>query len=177
MRWVRSFPSVVPPGRSYVVDMLPRLTMTNYDYTPLASLDDDICLLEWDIALSETDRKIFELQTHAEPGRVRVAPYLLSVPGPLHYAHRRLVSPILAYGKLSERWINQADAFCEYFGFGCIYLPRDLIRRFSRANARERGGNPPADTRFTDQTFSYWHYHGGHGPVPIEWAITAVHLH
>lgn len=187
MRWVRSWPAGdVPPGRAHVVDELPRLVIADYDYTPLGALDDDVCLIEWDMALSLEDRLAFERSVSIAPAHVLVAPYRLYLLGQPVWAHRRVFS------NYRTRWVMTGETHCELFSFGLIYLPRALVRAFLAAPAPERGRWPDVkpgdytDSRFTDQTFSTWHlfrsskehYHELLAPrVRIAWHVNPVHLH
>ena len=191
MRWIRSYPATIPAGRAFVIDALPRLGLTDYDYTPLGAIDDDICLLEWDMAASAEDIATFTEHARARPNAVCVAPYRLYRPSVAEaptagvWAHRRVTDePLFASGaRPGERWVFEGEPEADYVGFGLIYLPRDLIRAFLSAAAPERGRpmNVPigeyADKRFTDSTFSAWHHRQGYGPVPITWAVRPVHLH
>lgn len=189
IRWVRSYPAgPIPPHRAYVIDELPRLPIADYDYAPLAQLaelGDDVIVIEWDMAVSREDRDRFtRAAIHAQhEGLPLVAPYRLYAPEPAHYAHRR----VSADGR--ERWIRENEPTCDYFGFGLVYLPGQLVRRFAAEPAPARGrspflpdGAPYADTRLTDQTFSVWYrWHcadGGACRSPrVAWDVRPVHLH
>lgn len=179
MRWVRSFPASIPAGRAYVVDALERVTLTDFDYAPLAALDDDLILIEWDMALSREDMARFQCAAERKSEQVTVAPYLLyTVAQNPVFAHR-CIGPS---GR--ERWVNDLDWFCDYFGFGLIYFPRSVVRAFLDAPAPARGRSPflapeagYSDTRFTDQTFSVWHRHQLGRRTLIQWDVRPVHLH
>lgn len=186
MRVIRSWPAKPPPHRPHVIDELERLTIDNYDYTPLgdvwvetpATHNASVVLLEWDIAVDPVDLTTFAARAAAEPRQVRVAAYRLHDSAGPRWVHRR-VSGRHASG---ERWIDYMEPFCDYFGFGLVYLPAGLIAGFLDAPAPARGRPPWApdsydDTRFTDQTFSTWlRWRTSHGPVPIDWDIPVVHL-
>ena len=184
MRWLRSFPASPPAGRAYVQDDLPRLVNDQYDYSGLGELDDDVLLLEWDIAASREDRERFAQHASDRPGEVLVAPHTLYHVAPgISLAHRVLIGP--NYG--DERWITPWDMECDYFAFGMIYLPRDLIRGFLATPAPARGRSPYlppdetrypyTDCRFIDQTFSVWHRHSMARRTRIDWSVFPVHLH
>ena len=179
MKLVRSWPAVIPEGRAYVVDDIPKFVMgadtPNFDYRGLVSLDDDVVLIEWDIAIGGEQLAKFMQRAKAEPDRVRVAPYLLYRRGqdgrsPLwpFYCHR-LREP----GRRS--WVTGPEhPYCHMFGFGLIYLPAELIRGFA-AHVQLQ-----PKTQFTDTTFSRWHMKNAprtHREVPIDWDCHAVHLH
>jgi hypothetical protein len=66
------------------------------------------------------------------------------------------------------RWVNRDDPACHMFGFGMIYLPRLLVKRYL-------ADQPQA--MFNDTSFSGWHYRHADDPeVPIAWDCPAVHL-
>ena len=179
MRWLRSFPAVVPPHRAYVMDDMERLLLADYDYSPLAAIDEDVCVLEWDMAASREDRAAFAASAERRRSHILVAPYRLYTVDPTGpvWCHRRVG---LDGG---EQWIAECEPICDYFGFGLIYLPRELVRAFLVAPAPERGCPPglgPAqysDCRMHDQTFSVWHHRSGYGPVMVDWSVRPVHLH
>ena len=179
MRWIRSWPAVIPAGRAYVQDDLERLVLADYDYTPLGAIDDDVIVLEWDMAVSHEDRLAFEAICRDAPAQVHVAPYRL---------YLRYRAPCWAHRRVNaagvEAWVDEGEAVCDYFSFGLTYLPHALIDQFLAAPAPERG-RPPflplnrlTDCRFHDQTFSVWHrWHGPQTRVPIAWDVRPVHLH
>lgn len=182
MRRLRSWPAgELPAGRAHVVDDLERLVIADYDYSPLGEVDDDVLLLEWDVAVDPYDLNLFEARALAAPDRVRVLAYRLHAHRPgWVWAHRR----IRRDGQ-GERFVNRADLTCHLPAWGCIYLPRALVRAFLAAPAPARGRDPRLppqapydDVRLTDQTFGIWHhFHQAGPPVPIDWALSAVHLH
>lgn len=173
MKLVRSWPAVIPEGRSYIVDDIPKLVMSDYDYRCLLDLDDDVVLIEWDIAVGGQDLETFMARAAANPNQVRVAPYLLypkstsSRHGPF-YVHRSN-----GYGSGARRYVTGPEqATCDMFGFGLVYLPRALMVEFV--------AQLPANKKFTDTTFSYWHRRRAPRElrdVPIDWDIVCVHLH
>jgi hypothetical protein len=146
--------------------------MTGYDYRVLADVEDDVLLLEWDIAIGKTELEAFIARVQAAPSQVLVAPYRIyqSLSGkayPFHplWAHRR-------YEGTPEtgrtRFVTEADSTCHLFGFGMVYLPRLLVVAFLEA----WGGH------FDDSAFSGWHYRNAPDPeVPICWEVRPVHLH
>jgi hypothetical protein len=172
VKLVRSWPAEIPDGRSYVMDDIPKFVMTQFDYRGLAELDDDVVLIEWDIAVGGEQLATFMDRAKAEPNRVRVAPYLLyrggrgdgqrQVP---FYCHR-----IREPGTRS--WVKgPQDKVCHMFGFGLIYLPRQIIVDYLEHPRTQ--GEPFGDTQF-----SRWHMrYAKHREVPIDWDCHAVHLH
>jgi hypothetical protein len=172
MRLIRSWPRHVPDGRSYVVDGADRWVMDNCDYRPLfETVDDDVLLLEWDIAVSKEDVTHFAALAAKDPGRVLVAPYRI-------YYERLLPEPVWAH----RRWggeprgmahpagatpVTTGAATCNLFGLGMVYLPRDLMR----ACADARWSNSIGDVQF-----SMWHHAHVERDVPICWDVHPVHL-
>ena len=60
MKWVRAWPDPLPEGRNYVVDQLPRVPVNHYDYSALATVNDEpICLLDWDMAMAPENMAAF----------------------------------------------------------------------------------------------------------------------
>ncbi len=176
MKLVRSWPETIPEGRSYVVDDIPRFVMgkdgdRQYDYRHLLDLDDDVVLIEWDIAIGAEQLTAFMQRAKAEPDRIRVAPYTLyrkraregrqQIP---FYVHR-------VRTHAARCWVRgPQDTHCQMFGFGLIYLPRKLIERFVAQM-------DPA-SHFGDSEFSRWHMRNvTPNDVPIDWDLPAVHLH
>lgn len=172
MKLVRSWPAVIPEGRGYVVDDIPKFVMggegnREFDYRGLVDLDDDVVLIEWDIAIGGEHLALFMARAKAEPDRVRVAPYLLyrrgnRMPQVPFYVHR-------IRGRTERRWAEPGDEFCQYFGFGLVYLPAELIRRFVAQLTPK--------SHFGDSEFSRWHALNVTRDVPIDWDISCIHLH
>ena len=169
MKLIRSWPKTIPEGRGYVVDGIDRLVMEGFDYRCLADVDDDVVLIEWDIAIGGDELAEFMRRAADDPEQVRVSPYLLYPPSTggngKFYCHR-----IRAAGGV--RWVaGPEDAYCHMFGFGLIYLPRAYTLQFMETLRSK--------DRFTDTTFSYWHHRhrGIRKQVPIDWDLPAVHLH
>ena len=115
MRWIRSWPAEPPAGRPQVVDDLARLVMTGYDYAGLAGLDDDVALVEWDVAIDPYDAQRFEWRCQSDPRQVRVAAYRLADAAGLRWAHRRLVQRNRQPGgwEWVERWVEPTDRDCD----------------------------------------------------------------
>jgi len=173
LRLLRSWPAVIPDNnRSYVVDSIERLVISNHHYGALAAVDDDVLLLEWDMAVGQEELRQFAHHARLDPGRVLVAPYRIyadayNIPADI-WAHRRwdgrgmgTVSPDGATP------IRDGDPFCNLFGLGMVYLPRDLVQRYVL------GGFA---THFGDKEFSMWHYQYVTKDVPVAWEVRPVHL-
>lgn len=165
MRLVRSWPSRPPVGKSFVVDDAQRVEVDDYDYRRLADLDDDVINLDWDVAVAREDVERFALQARAEPGRVLVAPY------PIYPDTRpglgELTWPMRRHESGQLRYVRTGEPFCHLFGFGMVYLPRELLRGFVQANP---------GVRLDDTAFAGWHYRETATEVPITWDIRPVHL-
>lgn len=170
MKVLRSWPSEIPEGRSYVVDTLPRLVMDSYDYRCLEDVDDDLVLVEWDVAVGAEELERFIDRARSEPDRVLVAPYRLymatkgdrNLPETV-WAHRRYRSPETT----SARFVKEDEQTCHLFGLGLVYLPRAVVQAFIRS----------WPGHFSDASFSGWHYRNIAQEVPIDWETRAVHLH
>lgn len=176
MKLVRSWPTTIPEGRAYVVDDIPKFMMggeesPEFDYRGLLDLDDDVVLIEWDIAVGGEDLVLFMARAKAEPDQVRVAPYLLyrggrdGRPQIPFYCHR-------IRGPGARSWATREDTHCQMFGFGLVYLPAALLRAFV--------AQMDPKSHFGDSEFSRWHMR--HAPphlraVPIDWDLKLVHLH
>lgn len=184
MKLVRSWPQRIPEGRiGYVIDDMPRLLIDRYDLRPLGDIDDDVLLLEWDLAVGREDLLTFAGRACEYPERVMVAPYRLYPDGnpgltePI-WAHRRFRDGIVPGQWVQIRLdvlphIREGEPFCHLFGLGMIYLPRRLVRRFIDEYCTR---NPQAS--FDDHNFAEWHFHHAEQPeVPVTWDIRPVHLH
>jgi hypothetical protein len=149
-----------------VVDGIDRLVISDQHYGPLADVDDDVLLLEWDIAAGQEQLIRFAQAARIDPGRVLVAPYRIYPAGV--WAHRRwdgtgtgTVSPVGASP------IATGDPVCNLFGFGMTYLPRGLPRQFTESGWSAHFGDVP---------FSMWHHQHVTPVVPICWDVRPVHL-
>jgi hypothetical protein len=173
MRLVRSWPSRIPPGRSYVEDGIERLIIENHDYKALATLGDDVLLLEWDIAVGQEDLRHFAQHAAEDLDRVLVGPYRIyadayHLPQDV-WAHRRwdgtgvgTISPVGA------RPIETGDPVCQLFGLGMAYLPQRIVCEYA---------DLARSSHFGDTEFSIWHYEYVTQDVPICWDVRPVHLH
>lgn len=167
MRLLRSWPATVPAGRAYVQDNMPRLVMDRFDYRPvLDEINDDVLLIEWDLAIGKEDLAEFARRAKAAPEDVLVAPYRLYHASsgkdrvkPV-WVHRRYESGGLVH-------VQEGDPVCHLWGLGMTYLPRDIVRAFLDAG----------DWTLSDGALSGWHYRHVRPNVPITWDIRPVHLH
>lgn len=182
MKWVRSFPRIIPANRNYVVDDLDRFYMDNYDYSGLSSYADDILLIEWDIVVTPEAIQSIKDWVQCDIDKVQVWPYLL-YPTPENgltrtvYAHRKIVEPIVDNPPETHP-ITFFDPVADYFGFGCIFLPKSILEAFEQADPKTRG-LPAIDERFTDQTFSFWLRHNQHEfpeKAMVHWDNELAHL-
>lgn len=167
---IRSWPFRVPPGRAHVDDSIERLVIDNHDYRPLDLVDDDVLLLEWDIAVERDELKTFAWLARENPSAVLVAPYRLyypELPAPV-WAHRLWDgNPPGAHHPEGARHIQTADPFCNLFGLGMIYLPRDIIRSFFSSHYSAHVG---------DVEISMWHYRNVSRRVSVAWNVRPIHL-
>lgn len=173
MKLIRSWPAEIPEGRSYVMDDIPKLVMSGFDYRCLVDVDDDVCLIEWDIAVGGEQLATFMARAVAEPDRVRVAPYLLYRGGRRGGRHGTTQIPYYVHRVVSQtqkRWARPDDTHCQMFGFGLTYLPARFVRGFA--------DHLKPHNQFTDSTFSRWHMlTAPNRNVPIDWDCHAIHLH
>lgn len=170
MRLLRSWPAAVPDGRAYVHDTVDRLVMDKYDYRCLEHVDDDVLLVEWDIAVDKEQLETFAARARAHPGRVLVAPYKL-----YHFSSNRdRDEPVWVHrkyigtpetGKLVH--VTESDTTCHLWGLGLTYLPRWIVAKF----LNEWPGT------LSDGALSGWHYRNIEEEVPIAWDVRPVHLH
>lgn len=144
--------------------------MTGYDYRCLDDLQDDVLLIEWDIAVGCEELARFAERANQSPERVLVAPYRVYRSTPELVELSQPVWPFRRYmpDGQSTRWVTPDDATCHLFGFGMAYLPRLLVATY----LRDRPG-----VKFDDVSFSSWHYQRAEDPeVPIAWDCPMVHL-
>jgi hypothetical protein len=166
VKLLRSWPASVPEGRSHVIDSIKRLVIDQQHYGRLTQIDDDVLLLEWDVAAGREELLRFAELAQGTPGRVLVAPYRI-YPAAI-WAHRSWDG--VGAGTISPngaRPVETGDLFCNLFGFGMVYLPRGLIRRYAGAGW---------STHFGDVQFSMWHHAHIAREVPIAWNVRPVHL-
>jgi hypothetical protein len=160
---VRAWPTEVAPGyRPHVIDGWPRVPVTRFDYAPgLLDAGDDLIVLDWDVAVDLDDLRRFA-------GRARGLGSPLVGPNKLFGD----VEPVWAFkryiGRDAMRWCTESDESCHLFGFGFVYLPRDLLVAWAADNPGEV---------LDDMTFSGWHYRHVAEEVPIDWSVRAVHVH
>lgn len=144
--------------------------MDRYDYRILEHVDDDVLLVEWDVAVDKEQLTAFARRATSTPDRVLVAPYKLyhfssdrDRPEPV-WAHRKYIgSP--ETGTLVH--VTEDDPICHLWGLGLVYLPRWIVVEFLNA----------WDGTFSDGAFSGWHYRNIVEDVPIAWDVRPVHLH
>ena len=173
MRLIRSWPGRIPDGRAHVVDDIERLVIDRHDYKPLAAIDDDVLLLEWDIAVGQEDLRHFAAHAAQDPDRVLVAPYRIyadayNLPADI-WAHRRWDGTgVGTVNPAGAAPVDTGDPACNLFGLGMVYLPRRVHRQFAAISWA---------SHFGDTSFSMWHYEHVTHDVPICWDVHPVHLH
>ena len=203
MKWVRSYtgsqgetlaaagwagdglPAVLPDGppRGIILDPghFEPAWIRDYNYYPLlATLDDDVTIIEWDMALAREDRQAWAAHCAASPGLVQVAPYRQYYGwckpdgAEWGYVHRQL-DGLLADG----------EPECDLFGFGLVYIPLWIARALTAecadpdiaAKRGSRLGVVLAEKFITDVTFSHWHRAATGHRVPVRWDVRPLHLH
>lgn len=179
MKWIRTFPLVIPRNRSYVSDQVERVYIEDYNFSPLLDQHEDIAMLEWDIVLSAEQMAEWERRIRSNPDSIRVLPYRL----PYHYdstsqapawAHRH-AEPAdinnLEHLRQNRDWVREGDPTCELFGFGATYIPVEMLLAFADSLYYER------EQWINDHHFSAWHWSERHESVTIDWDIRPIHLH
>lgn len=170
MKLLRSWPDNVPDGRNHVVDDAEKLVLSNYDYRPLFDVDDDVLLLEWDIAVHREDVERFAEIANEDPSRIIVAPYRLYETTLNSYP---LAKTPWCHRTSGNQHIQTNDPFCHWFGLGMIYLPRAIVLEFKEEFDVARW----SFEGFNDNTLSAWHWRAKKTPVPVIWEVRPVHLH
>lgn len=171
MKIIRSWPETVPANRPHVVDTLPRLVMQNYDYRCLQDINDDLVLLEWDIAVDREGLGSFIAQAKADPGRVMVAPYRLymrtqrdeNLRQPV-WCHRVYESPET---RERPRHVVEGDPGAHLWGMGMLYLPNEVRTAFLSS----------WPGHCNDGALSGWHNVNVHPTAKIAWDVRPAHLH
>lgn len=155
--------------------------ITDYNYYPLlAALDDDVTIIEWDMALGREDRETWAKHIANAPGLVQVAPYRQ------YYGWCKPDGEQWGYvHRQHDRPVTADDPDCDYFGFGLTYIPlwvtRTLVAECNDPDiAGKRGshlGVVLTAKYITDVTFSAWHRAATGHRVPIRRDVRPVHLH
>lgn len=155
---LRSWPKRAPANRAFVSDLLPRLWIDRYDYSPLIAYStfDAVAIVEWDMALSA------EHWTALDHPRSRVATGAYR----LYPASTGQPRAVWAHGHADRS--AALGPSCTSFGFGALYIPGAVLRAWFD----ERGPDMP----MTDTTFSAW-YVDKFGPADVVWDCQPVHLH
>lgn len=173
MKLLRSWPLEIPAGRSYVVDDIEHLVMSDYDYTVLGEVADDVLLLEWDIAVGSEQLAAFAERAATEPGRVLSAPYRL-FPGHHPWNHPKgTVWSTWNYRRTQQEGgmveVGPPGPTAHLSGFGMVYLPAELIRKYL--------ADRKPDWRFSDMSFFAWMHRVIQRPIELDWSARPVHLH
>lgn len=169
MKIIRSWPALIPPDRNYVTDTLPRFVMTDYSYRGLGDLDDDVLVIEWDMAIGQEDLTRMVAHTRDRPDEVTVAPYKLYQATANTTVYPRPMWAMRRYndGEATMRYVDEFEPTCHLWGLGVTYLPRDVIRGFLDAYPGH----------FSDTSISGWHYRNIQRETRIAWDVRPVHLH
>jgi hypothetical protein len=189
LRWYRTMPfNAQSKGRSFVIDDPQQVTAFYHDgynsYRPVMEhLHTDAVLLDWDMAISREDRWRFEQHIADDPDHVHIAPYPLYrgprhtdiPPGEFRYAAFPAESvrdqlpgmhPEYRESDREDFHIVEGESHAASFGFGCIYLPLYIVKRFL---------DEVPTPQVSDGLFSVWHYHT-FGEVPVHWDVRPIHL-
>lgn len=188
MKLIRSWPIHPPKGRARVKDCIERFYQDKFDYRGLADYDDDILLIEWDLAVDRDELEHFIEHALREPKRPLAAPFKLyrnSAYGSLGNwpSDTPWVWPLLHWrgegtrpgpnpgdpdipGSYTEM-AQVGDPTCNGISFGLTYLPRKLLRAHEAA----------WDGRVSDTSFSSWHYFNVRPDMRICWHARPAHLH
>lgn len=173
MNIIRAVPKKIPKDRNYVVDSLDRVEIQNYDMHFLTEMNDDVILLEWDIAVGQHDLYNFIAHCRDTPNVVHVAPYIL-YPVSLHeltapaWAHRHMIQEM----PLQLGWVDYGDPVCDIFSTGMVYIPKEICKRLGESDDLVTWEN-----NINDSKFAFWHYYKIGKKVPIHWDVRPVHLH
>jgi len=171
VKLIRSWPLHPPPGRARVEDDTTRLLNEGYEYRGLRDFDDDILHLDWDMAVSKEDLVSFAGKAKQRSDEVRVAPYLIypdtrpGLPKPTWSCRK-----YTADDRSQLRYISDGEETCHLFGFGMVYLPRDLIIGFT--DTYPAGGRVLMD----DNAFSTWHHAEVKAETALDWDVKPIHL-
>lgn len=156
-----------------MVDDCPRLLNSDYSYRGLVALDDDVISLDWDTAVGREDLIRFAKRCRSAPDSVRVVPQIMDAGWRRGWHTPKWNCMTYENGEQHLRHVQQGEPLCDLFGFGMVYLPRDMLRA---CEAQWRTELDAGTVRFDDMGFSGWH-HRNVGQAPIDWDVTAVHLH
>jgi hypothetical protein len=188
VKLIRSWPANPPKGRARVEDGIERFLMDKGDYRGLADYDDDILLVEWDIAVNRDELVHFIEHALQEPERPLSAPVKFFRHSPYGSLHPwpdgvDSVWPLMHWrGEGTRPGPNAGgpdlpgsrteiakvgEPTCNGFTFGLVYLPRELVRAHEEA----------WDGRIFDHSFSAWHFYNVRPDVRICWEVRPSHLH
>jgi hypothetical protein len=184
MRLIRSFPDPIPANRNYIVDDAEKLINTDYDYTGLIGLNDDIIHIDWDTAVSLEDLQNFARRARHWHDRVLVAPVKI------YHSPKRtgLTTPVwnvrrFLPGDMAMRYCKEGED-AHLFGFGMVYLPREILQGFGEALRADEPEQRRPDLfhmkryrRFGDIEFAGWHYSNVEKEAQVMWDVKPVHIH
>lgn len=171
MRIVRSFPRVIPPNRAYIVDQLERFYNQDYGYAGFQQVtaEDDIILLEWDIAIDQPNLRRFIRHCETQPDWPVTAPYHKTEDDIVHWMHFRKTGMSPHGGEL-WRPIFEGERDCDQVGTGIMYFPQGILDGCPNSDAGSQVLNDGLISRYL-RSLPQWK------PVPIMWDITVTHLH
>lgn len=174
MKLLRSWPATIPDDRirGHVVDAIPKLVIDNHHYGPLGDVQDDVLLLEWDVAVGQDDLRRFAHEARKHPDRVLVAPYRIyadtyGLPVDI-WCHRHWDGTGMGtINPEGAKPVHTGDPYCQLFALGMAYLPWWIVRAFLLGRFA---------AHFNDTNFSMWHYEHIQQDVRICWPVRPVHL-
>lgn len=145
--------------------------MRGYDYRCLESINDDLILLEWDIAVDRDGLEAFVYHARQDPDRMMVAPYRLYMATQRPTNLRRPVWCHRVY-ELPEqrdrpRHVTEDDPEAHLFGMGMIYIPNAIRSAFLKS----------WPGHCNDGALSGWHNVNVHPTAKIAWDVRPAHLH
>lgn len=171
MRIIRSFPKTIPPNRAYIMDQYERFYNQDYGYAGFQEVvnQDDIVLLEWDVAVDQPNLRRFIRYCEDNPDWPCVAPYHKTEDDELHWMHFRKIGMTPHGGEL-WRPIYQGEPDCDQFGPGLSYFPKGILNGCPNQDAGSQVLNDGLISRYL-RSLPQWR------PIPIHWDVHVTHLH
>lgn len=165
MRVVRSFPKVIPPNRTYIVDDLERFYNQDFGYSGIQPLINEsaIVLIDWDMAIDQWNLRRFIQHAEANPDWPITVPYYKMVDGEPLIMHFRKTGD-------GFRHVYGGEPDCDQMGTGICYLPRGILRDCPDSDSGSLVLNDGLISRYL-RSLPEWK------PIPIMWDVTVTHLH
>jgi hypothetical protein len=170
---LRAMPKRIPEGRNYVVDQIEQVFIDNYDMRFLTELDDDLILIEWDIAAAMHDLHNMIVHCRQAPTQIHVAPY------PLYpVSLDELMAPVWAHRHMIQvmpqqlEWIDYGDTVCDIFSTGMVYFPLEVLQRLKESDELITW-----HSNIDDSKIAFWYYSTFKKKVAVHWDVRPIHLH